>query len=138
MAALIAMVVVPDAALGAVEGQDAAHRRPRQQGVPRREARQQALDAGQQLGRVERLDEVVVGTGAQAADLLLHLALGGEHDDRDVRGAALLAADLGRDLVAVELGQLDVEQDQVRRLGAPQAEAFRAVAARRRRRSPPA
>ncbi len=73
---------------------------------------------------MERLDEVVVRTGAQAADLLLDLALGGEHDDRHVRGAALLAADLGRHLVAVELGQHDVEQDQVRRFGAPQAESL--------------
>ena len=76
---------------------------------------------------MERLDEVVVGAGAQAADLLLDLALGGEHDDRDVAGAALLGPDLGRDLVAVELGQHDVEQDQVGRLGAPQAESLRAI-----------
>ena len=76
---------------------------------------------------MERLDQVVVGAGAQAADLLLDLALGGEHDDRDVAGGALLGPDLGRDLVAVELGQHDVEQDQVGRLGAPQAEPLRAV-----------
>ena len=77
---------------------------------------------------MERLDEVVVGAGAQAADLLLHLALGGEHDDRDVGRAALLAPDLGRDLVAIELGQHDVEEDQVGRLGAPQPEALRPIA----------
>jgi hypothetical protein len=40
---------------------------------------------------VERLDQVVVGAGAQAADLLLDLALGGEHDDRDVARVAFLA-----------------------------------------------
>ena len=56
----------PDAALGAVEREDPAHRRPGQQHVARREPGEQALDAGQQLGRVERLDEVVVGAGAQA------------------------------------------------------------------------
>ena len=127
MAALIAIVVVPDAALRAVEREDAAHRRPGEQRVARREAGQQALDPGQQLGRVERLDEVVVRAGAQPPDLLLHLALGREHDDRDVRRAALFAADLGRDLVAVELGQHDVEQDEIGRLGAPQAEALGAV-----------
>ena len=43
------------------------------------------------------------------------------------RGRALLGPDLRRDLVAVELGQHDVEQDQVGRLGAPEPEAFRAV-----------
>jgi hypothetical protein len=76
---------------------------------------------------VERLDEVVVRAGAQAPDLLLDLALGREHDDRDVAGAALLGPDLRRHLVAVELGQHDVEEDQVGRLGAPQPEAFGAV-----------
>ena len=76
---------------------------------------------------MERLDQVVVGAGAQAADLLLDLALGGEHDDRDVAGRALLGPDLRRDLVAVELGQHDVEEDQVGRLGAPQAESLGAV-----------
>ncbi len=127
-----------DAALGAVEREDATERRPGEQRFARREAGEQALDPGQQLGRVERLDQVVVGAGAQAADLLLDLALGGEHDDRDVAGGALLGPDLGRDLVAVELGQHDVEQDQVGRLGSPQPESLRAVATRRRRRSPPA
>jgi hypothetical protein len=76
---------------------------------------------------VERLDEVVVGAGAKATDLLLHLALRGEHDDRDVAGVALFLADLRRDLVAVELGQHDVEQDQGRRLLSPQPEALGAV-----------
>ena len=77
---------------------------------------------------MERLDQVVVGAGPQPADLLLDLPLGGEHDDRDVAGGAFLGPDLRRDLVAVELGQHDVEQDQVGRLGAPQPEALGAVA----------
>ena len=76
---------------------------------------------------MERLDQVVVGAGAQAADLLLDLALGRQHDDRDVAGRAFLGPDLRRDLVPVELGQHDVEQDQVGRLGAPQPEALGAV-----------
>ena len=114
----------PDAALGAVEREDPAERRACQEHVARREAGQQALDPGQQLRRVERLDQVVVGTGAEALDLLLDLALGGQHDDRDVGRLALLRPDLGRDLVAVQLGQHHVEEDQVRPLGAPQPEAF--------------
>ena len=74
-----------DAALGAVEREDPPERRPgRASASLRREPGEQALDPGQQLGRVERLDQVVVGAGPQAADLLLDLALGGEHDDRDV------------------------------------------------------
>ena len=70
---MIAIVVVPDAALGAVVGVDPAHRRPPDQRVAGREAGDQALHAGQQLGRVERLDQVVVGAGPQRPDLLLHV-----------------------------------------------------------------
>src|SRR5919106_1649754 len=50
------------------------------------------------------------------------LALGGEHDDRDVGGGSLLRPDLRCHLVAVELGQHDVEQDEVRRLLVPEPE----------------
>src|ERR1019366_1773999 len=63
------------AALGAVEGEDAAEGRPADQQVARGEAGEQALDPGEQLGRVERLDQVVVGASAEALDLLLDLAL---------------------------------------------------------------
>ena len=69
----------------------------------------------------------MVGPGAQPADLLFDLAQRGEHDDRDVAGGALLGPDLGGYLVAVKLGQHDVEQDEVRHLGRPQAVPFRAV-----------
>ena len=68
---------------------------------------------------MEGLDEVVVGAGPEAPDLLLHLALGGEHDDRGVP-RALLGPDPARHLVAVELGQHHVEQQQVGVLEAPQ------------------
>jgi hypothetical protein len=61
---------------------------------------------------------------------LLDLPFGGQHDDRDVAARALLLPDLGRDLVAVELRQHHVEQDQRRILGAPEAEAFGAVGGR--------
>ena len=60
------------------------------------------LHPGEQLGRVERLDQVVVGARAQRADLALHVAVGREHDDRDVAAGAFLGADPGRDLVAVD------------------------------------
>ena len=115
------------AALGAVVDVDPPERRPADERLGRGEPGQQALDPGQELGRVERLDQVVVGAGPQAADLLLHLALGGEHDDRDVGVGALFGPDLGRDLIAVELRQHDVEEHQRRTLGRPQAESLGAV-----------
>ena len=115
------------AALGPIEGQDPAQRWTSQQDVLRREPGEQALDPGEQLCRVERLDEVVVGAGPQAAHLLLDLALGRQHDDRDVAGGPLLRPDLRGDLVAVELREHDVQEDQVGCLGAPQAESFRAI-----------
>ena len=112
------------AALGAVVRVDAAQRRASDQRVLGREPREEALHPRQQLGRVERLDEIVVGAGAQATDLLLHLTLGGEHDDGHVPRRAFLGPDLGRHLVAVELGQHHVEEDQRRVLLAPEPEPF--------------
>ena len=113
-----------DAALGAVERDHLAQRRAAPGSGAASggaEARQQAAHPGQQLGLVERLDEVVVRAGAQAADLLLDLLLGGQHDDRDVALAALVGADLLGDPVAVELRQADVEQDQRGLLRLPRA-----------------
>ena len=78
-----------DAALGAVVGVDAAHRRPADERLARREARDERLHPGEQLGRVERLDEVVVGARPQRADLALHVAIVRQHDDRDVPSGAL-------------------------------------------------
>ena len=114
-------------ALRPIQGEHPTHRRSRQEDVSGGEARQEALDPGKQLGRMEGLDEVVVRTGSQSADLLLHLSLGGEHDDRDMRGAALFTPDLGRHLVAVKLGQQDIEQDEIGCFRAPQSEPLRPV-----------
>ena len=117
-----------DAALGPVEGEDPPERRPSHERLARGEAGEEALDPGEQLGRVEGLDEVVVGAGPQAADLLFHLALGGQHDDRDVGAGAFLGPDLRRHLVAVELRQHDVEEHEGGVIGAPHPEALRPVA----------
>ena len=87
-----------DAALGAVEREHlaraAAGRRAASSCGAKRASR--LLHPGQQLGLVERLDQVVVGAGAQAADLLLDLLLGGQHDDRDVASPAFVGPDLRR------------------------------------------
>ena len=73
-------------------------------------AAEQALDAGQQLGEVERLGDVVVGAELEAVDHVVRLVARREHEDR--REVAVLAQPLA-DLEAVDLGQADVEQDQV-------------------------
>ena len=59
---------------------------------------QPGTDACHQLRRLERLGDVVVGTGFQAAHHVGGVGLGGEHDDRDV----VLGADELADLDAVE------------------------------------
>ena len=71
---------------------------------------QQALDPRQQLGEVERLGDVVVGAELEAVDHVVRLVARGEHQDR--REVAVLAQPLA-DLEAVDLGQADVEQDEV-------------------------
>ena len=111
-------------ALRPVVGVDAAHRRPADERVAGREAGDEALHPGEQLGRVERLDQVVVGARAEGSDLLLHVSLGREHDDRDVGPGSLLGADPRGDRVAVDRLEGDVEQDQRRRLELPQPQAL--------------
>src|SRR4029078_485597 len=76
---------------------------------------------------VEWFDELVVGPGTKSTDLLLDLALGREHDDWHVRGAGLLLAHLLGDLIPVELGLHDVQQDEIGDLLTPQSEPFGAV-----------
>ena len=67
-------------------------------------------NARDQLADAERLGHVVVGAGVEAADLVGLLALGGEHDDRHERVAP---AELLAHLVAVHVGQHQVEQHRV-------------------------
>ena len=62
---------------------------------------------------MERLDDVVVGAGAQALDPLAHVRLGGEHDDRHAPPIGLRGADLLGGGVAIQLGHGHVHQDQV-------------------------
>ena len=74
-----------------------------------RAAAQQRAQPREQLLTLERLDEVVVGTGVQALDAGLQRVAGGEHEDRHVVGRAQPAGHLD----AVELGQPEVEDDEV-------------------------
>ena len=97
------------------------------------EARRRHLDGRQQVALLERLDEV--GHRAGVAGPLDEVALAerGEHDDRgDAR-----AGDLGRRGDAVELGHLDVADDQIgHQLLGPARPPARRRRPRRRPRSP--
>ena len=72
-------------------------------------AAQNGLDARLDLQNIEGLGHVVVGAVFQAEDLVHILALGGEHDN----GHIGVFADAGAHFHAAQLGEHDVEQDQV-------------------------
>lgn len=73
----------------------------------------QGLDPGDQFLHRERLCHVVVGPGVEALDPVLHLAAGGQ--DEDARRAVAIPK-AGQDRKAVEAGQAQVENDEVRRV----------------------
>jgi hypothetical protein len=75
-------------------------------------AAQRRRDPGDQLGRVERLDQVVVDAGGQADDLVDGHALGGQHDHRKGRGERLGAQPAGQ-LDAVHPRHHPVDDGQV-------------------------
>jgi hypothetical protein len=74
---------------------------------------QHALDPRQQLARLERLGDVVVGAGLQPDDAVDRIGGRGHHDDA---GAAAFLAQPPRQGEAVLARQVDVEQHQRRRL----------------------
>ena len=67
-------------------------------------------DAGDELGPVERLGQVVVGAEREPVDEVVDAVGGGEHQDL---GLALVGRQAAADLVAVQLGQVAVEHDDV-------------------------
>ena len=68
------------------------------------------VDAGDQLVAVERLGDVIVGAEAEAADLRIHL---GDARQDQHRRLHLGDAQLLEHVVAVHVGQVEVEQDDV-------------------------
>ena len=70
---------------------------------------QERLDAREQLVAVERLRHVVVGPGAQSADVVRLGVAGSEHQHRHLAQVS----DPLEDLPAVELGHRHVEDDQI-------------------------
>ena len=91
-------------------------------------AAQGGPDAGDELGDLERLLDVVVGAGLEADDDIDRVGARGQHHDRDRRGPA----DRPADLEAVEARQHDVEEHEVERLRGEPLEAGGAVARRSR------
>jgi len=77
----------------------------------RARAPQDALDAREQLARAERLRQVVVGAHLQADDAVDFLGARGEHDDRQARAGAQVAAQRE----AAVAGQHEVEHHDVGR-----------------------
>src|SRR4029450_13254381 len=75
-----------------------------------RGAPEDALDAGHELARVERLRHVVVRADLEPDDLVDVLVPRGEHEDRDVRGLA----DAATELDAVAVREVEVEDHETR------------------------
>src|ERR687894_1247753 len=72
----------------------------------------------------ERLGDVVVGPQLQPHDPVYLVVLGGQHDD----GHVALRPDAPTDLRAVQLGEHDVQDDEVRFVGLERLESLLAVA----------
>jgi hypothetical protein len=106
--------------VGAVEGGRPRARvdaqpadRQRHRGVGGPAAAQHRAHPGVELGGGERLDDVVVGPRVQHPDDLLLVVAGGRHDDRH----RAHRAQHPQQLAAVQVGQPEVEHDQVGPLG---------------------
>jgi len=96
-------------------------------GRARPRSAQDGADARQELPRVERLGEVVVGPELEADDLVDVVALGGEHDDGDGRRSGR-GPEPAAHLQAVDSGQHHVEQHHVEPAPAESGEAALPVA----------
>src|SRR6185436_13164187 len=81
------------------------------------------LDARGELFQAEWLDDVIVGSELEAAEDLRLLAARRQHDDRNLRNVADAAAHLE----AVESGQANVENNEVRQVGPHALERLKAV-----------
>ena len=77
--------------------------------APARRATCDGIDAGEQLAKAERLDQVVVGTELEADDAVDLVSARADDDDRHARAGAQLAAHLE----AVAVGEAQVEQHEI-------------------------
>ncbi len=86
-------------------------------------AAEDRLNPGKHLGHLKGLCDVVVGALAQTGDLVVQLALGGEHDDRGLG----LGPDGAAHAPAVQHRQHNIQQHQIRLHTAEQLHALAAV-----------
>ena len=71
------------------------------------------VDDVEQLLEVERLREIVMDAGVAEAASLPGRGVGREHDDRDVNGARITLKPFEH-LESVDVGEVHVEQDEIR------------------------
>src|SRR5207249_6678382 len=98
--------------------------------VPTHPPRQRTQPLGEQdvkRGHLDRLRDVVVHAGREAALAIARQGGGGRGDDRRVPRRALARADGGGGLQAVELRHLDVHQDEVVGRGGERGERLATV-----------
>ena len=112
-----------DPLLGEVD-LDVAEAQQRLPGVGRGDPAQGGPHPGEQLLHVERLDDVVVGAPVEGGDLLGLRVPDRQHD----HGLLGEGAQPGQHLEAVEVGQPEVQDDEVDAVGAQDPERRRAVA----------
>ena len=74
---------------------------------------EQVAHSQQHLGAVERLGEKVLGAGGQRAFLRVGAEIGGEHDHRQEHAVGQRGAQRGEHGDAVEMGHVEVEEEQV-------------------------
>jgi len=74
-----------------------------------RAAPDEGAQTGEQLLQIKGLDDIIIRADVQAADAVLELVAGGQHED----GSFLGFAQTAQDLPAVHLGQHDIEHHAV-------------------------
>ena len=98
----------------AVHGEDTAFERSRRLlKFGRVDAAQNRLDPGDQLLRAERLGQVIVRADFESGHDVALLGFRGQHDDRHSSGPRI-AAEAAADRQAVDTGQHQIEQNQIR------------------------
>src|SRR5690348_3770219 len=77
-------------------------------------ATEDRFESGGQRSSPERLGDEVIGAELEDADLIVFVALGRQHHDWNFPSGRP-GTQLGQDAVAVESGQVEIEDDHIRR-----------------------